>query len=42
MLVLVLIVSLFEEMSSEHLLRLEVKLFLLTLNSDDTFGRTPG
>lgn len=41
MLVLVLIVFLFEEMSSEYLLRLEVKLVLITLNSNDMFGCTP-
>jgi len=40
-LVLVLIVFLFEEMSSEYLLRLEVKLFLITLNSNDMFGSAP-
>lgn len=40
-LVLVLIVCLYEEMTSEYLLRLEVKLFLITLNSNDTFGCAP-
>lgn len=38
MLMLVLIVFLFEEVSSQYLLRLEVKLFLITLSSNGMFG----